>query len=65
MPARELPRGMAAVALNPEVIGTDMLRICWGESAGAYGKPAEWAERVVPFLAGLGPGDNGKQLSAP
>src|SRR5262249_54373165 len=38
--AQELPRGLAAVALNPGVIDTDMLRQCWSDSAGAYQKPA-------------------------
>ena len=33
--AEELPEGLAAVALNPGVIDTDMLRQTWGESAGA------------------------------
>jgi NAD(P)-dependent dehydrogenase (short-subunit alcohol dehydrogenase family) len=63
--AQELPRGMAAVPLNPGIIDTDMLRSCWADSAAGYPKPAEWAERVVPFLLQLGPKDNGKSLSAP
>jgi NAD(P)-dependent dehydrogenase (short-subunit alcohol dehydrogenase family) len=33
--AQELPSGMAAVALNPGIIDTDMLRSCWGEGAGS------------------------------
>ena len=27
--------------------------------------PEDWARRAVPFLLGLGPKDNGKQLTAP
>jgi NAD(P)-dependent dehydrogenase (short-subunit alcohol dehydrogenase family) len=63
--AQELPRGMAAVPLNPGIIDTDMLRSAWGESAGHYIAPEKWAEKVVPFLLGLGAKDNGKQLTAP
>jgi len=63
--AQELPSGMAAVALNPGIINTDMLQSCFGGSASGYPSPAEWAKRAVPFLLNLGPGDNGKQMTAP
>jgi NAD(P)-dependent dehydrogenase (short-subunit alcohol dehydrogenase family) len=63
--AQELPSGMAAVALNPGIINTDMLQSCFGGSASGYPSPAEWAQRVVPFLLKLGPGHNGQQLTAP
>ena len=56
---------MAAVALNPGIINTEMLQSCFGGSASGYPSPAEWAKRAVPFLLNLGPGDNGKQLTAP
>src|SRR5262249_11640612 len=42
--AQELPRGMAAVPLNPGIIDTDMLRSCFGDSAGSYPKAREWGE---------------------
>lgn len=61
--ADELPSGVAAVALNPGVIDTDMLRSAWGDGAGAYPGPEEWARRAVPFLEKLGAGDNGGSLS--
>ena len=54
---------MAAVALNPGVIDTDMLRSAWGDGAAAYPDPEEWARRAVPFLEKLGAGDNGGALS--
>lgn len=63
--AQELPAGMASVALNPGIIDTDMLRSCFGGSAGHYPSPAEWARRAVPFLLGLDASDNGKPLTAP
>ena len=59
----ELPSGVAAVALNPGGIDTDMLRSAWGEGAAAYPDPGEWAERAVPFLENLGARDNGGSLS--
>jgi NAD(P)-dependent dehydrogenase (short-subunit alcohol dehydrogenase family) len=63
--AQELPSGMAAVALNPGIINTEMLQSCFGGSASGYPGPAEWAKSAVPFLLKLGPGDNGKALTAP
>jgi NAD(P)-dependent dehydrogenase (short-subunit alcohol dehydrogenase family) len=63
--AKELPSGMAAVALNPGIIDTDMLQSCFGSSASNYPSPAEWAKSAVPFLLGLGPTDNGQQLTVP
>jgi NAD(P)-dependent dehydrogenase (short-subunit alcohol dehydrogenase family) len=61
--ADELPRGMAAVPLNPGVIHTDMLQSCFGESARSYPLPDQWAKQAVPYLIGLGPQDNGRSLS--
>jgi NAD(P)-dependent dehydrogenase (short-subunit alcohol dehydrogenase family) len=63
--AHELPPGLAAVALNPGVIDTDMLRSCFGESAASYPSAEQWAKQAVPFLANLGPTDNGSALTAP
>jgi NAD(P)-dependent dehydrogenase (short-subunit alcohol dehydrogenase family) len=63
--AQELPKGMAAVPLNPGVIDTDMLRESFGESASSYPAPSRWAEKAAPFLLGLGAKDNGKSLSVP
>jgi NAD(P)-dependent dehydrogenase (short-subunit alcohol dehydrogenase family) len=61
--AEELPRGMAAVPLNPGVINTDMLQSCFGGETAAYPTPEQWAERAVPLLLELGPKDNGQSLS--
>ena len=61
--AQELPDGMAAVALNPGVIDTDMLRSCWGDDAGSYQKAGAWAKAAAPFLLQLGPKDNGQSLT--
>jgi NAD(P)-dependent dehydrogenase (short-subunit alcohol dehydrogenase family) len=63
--AQELPSSVAAVALNPGIINTDMLQSCFGGSASGYLSPAAWAKIAVPFLLKLGPGDNGKPLTVP
>ena len=63
--AQELPPGLAAVALNPGVIQTDMLRQCWPEQARAFEAPARWAARVVPWLLELDSTDNGGAFEAP
>lgn len=63
--AQELPPGMAAVALNPGIIDTDMLRSCWAEGAAAYPTPERWSRKAVPFLLELGPQDNGQPLTVP
>jgi NAD(P)-dependent dehydrogenase (short-subunit alcohol dehydrogenase family) len=61
--AEELPKGMAAVPLNPGIIDTDMLRTCFAEGASSYPKADEWAVKAAPYILGLGPKDNGKSLS--
>lgn len=63
--AQDLPKGMAAIPLNPGIIDTDMLRSCFGNQAGNYPTAKVWAETAVPFLLGLKAGDNGKPLTAP
>ena len=63
--AQELPRGLAAVALNPGIIDTEMLRSCFGSGAGAYPKAQEWARTAVPFLQKISVKDNGAALTAP
>ncbi len=63
--AQELPNGLAAVALNPGIIDTRMLRSCFGEGAGSYPTPEEWAKVAVPYLASLGSRHNGKALTVP
>lgn len=63
--AQELPSGMAAVAVNPGIIDTDMLRSCFKEGAGHYPAPEPWARSAGPFLLKLAPGDNGKSLNVP
>lgn len=61
--AQELPRGMAAVALNPGIINTRMLQSCFGGSASGFPGPESWARTAVPFLLKIGPEHNGKSLT--
>ena len=64
--AQELPHGLAAVALNPGIINTEMLQTCLGpESAAQYPSAPEWARSAGPYLLGLGPKDNGQALTVP
>ena len=63
--AEELPDGMAAVPLNPGVIDTDMLRLCWAEGAGNYPKADAWAKAAAPFILRLTAKDNGRSLTVP
>jgi NAD(P)-dependent dehydrogenase (short-subunit alcohol dehydrogenase family) len=63
--SQELPSGLAAVALNPGIIDTEMLQSTLGASSADFPAPAAWAEKAVPFLEKLGPRDNGKALTAP
>ena len=63
--AQELPEGVAAVALNPGIIDTEMLRSCFADGASEYPKPADWAKRAGPFLLGLTAKDNGRSLDVP
>ena len=63
--AMELPEGLGAIALNPGVINTDMLQICFGESAAHYPSATRWAESAVPFILKLDHSDNGQALTVP
>ena len=62
--AQELPAGMAAVPLNPGIINTEMLQTCIGDSANRYGTADEWSHAAAELILGIGPQDNGQQLTA-
>lgn len=63
--AQELPNGLAAVALNPGIIDTRMLRSCFGEGAAGFPTPEEWAKVAVPYLASFTARHNGNALTVP
>ena len=64
---RAAPRRVAAVAMNPGVIHTDMLEVAFGKaSASRNAKPAEWAEAAAPFLLAMSAArDNGASVTVP
>ncbi len=61
--AEELPKGMAAVPLNPGLIDTAMLRACWADGAASCPKAEQWVKQAAPFILQLGAKDNGKSVS--
>ncbi|KAI6701770.1 hypothetical protein NL676_016094 [Syzygium grande] len=61
--AKELPDGMAVVALNPGVINTDMLASCFGNSASLYQAPDAWAVKAAAMILNLTGADNGASLT--
>lgn len=63
--AQELPAGMAAIALNPGVINTQMLQSCFGSSAEHYNDADTWSRSAVPYLLSLTPSQNGQSLTSP
>lgn len=63
--AQELPNGMAAIPLNPGIIHTEMLEVCYGEDAANYTTIKDWTQKAVPFLLQLSATDNGMPLTVP
>lgn len=63
--SQELPRGMAAVALNPGIINTEMLQSCFGGGANSYPSAETWSRTAAPFLMQLSARDNGAALTVP
>jgi len=63
--SQEVPPGLAVVALNPGIIDTDMLRLCWPGNSGSFEGPEAWARRVAPWLLRLDASSNGLALTAP
>lgn len=61
--AKELPPGIAVVALNPGVINTEMLQSCFGSSASVYPTPESWAPRAATLILHLTIADNGAPLT--
>jgi NAD(P)-dependent dehydrogenase (short-subunit alcohol dehydrogenase family) len=61
----EVGSAVAAVALNPGVIDTQMLRSCFGGAAGDYPAAEDWVKRAGPFLLSLGMRQSGRSLDVP
>lgn len=63
--AEELPAGMAAIPMSPGMVNTDMLRTNFGEQAGNYQSPEDWADVAAPFILGLDASQTGQSLTVP
>ncbi len=63
--AEELPDGLAAYAVNPGVIDTDMLRSCFGSSARASPSPKTWVTRAAPYILSLSPEQGPVSVTVP
>ena len=61
--ASELPKTMAAVALDPGTLQTDMLRQALGEGARFFPTPDQWVDKAATMILGLGPQHNGQSLT--
>ncbi|VFQ89628.1 unnamed protein product [Cuscuta campestris] len=61
--AKELPTGLAIVALSPGVVNTDMLQSCFGTSASLYQTPEAWAPKAATMILNLTVADNGMSLT--
>jgi len=57
--------GVSAVAVNPGIIDTEMLRSCFGSGAAHYPKPEAWAKAAAPFLLSLGARQHGRSVDIP
>lgn len=63
--AQELPDGMAAIAVNPGIIDTEMLQSCFGAGASHYPDALQWVRSAGPFFSGLSAAHNGRSLTVP
>lgn len=63
--AQELPSGLAAVAVSPGIVATEMLRQCWPDTADNFQTPDLWATTAAPFFLELNANNNGQSISAP
>lgn len=61
--ASELPKTMAAIALDPGTLQTDMLRQALGDGARFFPTPDQWVDKAARMILGLGPQHNGQSLS--
>ncbi|KAK1311395.1 hypothetical protein QJS10_CPA08g01206 [Acorus calamus] len=61
--AKEVPPGIAIVALSPGVVNTDMLASCFGGTAAMYQTPEAWAPKAAKMILNLTSADNGASLS--
>ncbi|PSN17080.1 oxidoreductase [filamentous cyanobacterium CCP5] len=61
--AQELPASMASVPLNPGIIHTEMLEICFGQQAQLYDSAQDWSHRAASYILQITPQDSGRPLA--
>lgn len=61
--AQELPPQLSAVALNPGIINTEMLRSCFGSGASHYETSEQWAPRAAEEILAFERSHNGASAS--
>ena len=59
----ELPNPMAAVALSPGCVNTEMLQTCFGSAASSHAAPDAWAQGGAEFILDIDRSSNGKPLT--
>ncbi len=62
--ALELPDGVAAVALNPGIIDTEMLQSVFGKDNG-YPSATQWAQTAADYITNINTSQNGQSLTVP
>jgi NAD(P)-dependent dehydrogenase (short-subunit alcohol dehydrogenase family) len=63
--AQELPKGMAAVTLDPGTINTEMLQTVLAGGARFYPSPETWCPKAADLILAIGASQNGKALTVP
>jgi NAD(P)-dependent dehydrogenase (short-subunit alcohol dehydrogenase family) len=63
--APELPRGIAAVSLDPGIVYTNMAEISNPKNISLSTSIEVWKQKAVPFLLKLTPDNNGRILTIP
>lgn len=61
--SQELPKTMAAIALDPGTLQTDMLRQALGAGARFFPTPDQWVDKAAQLILHLGPEHNGQSLT--
>ncbi|CAK9326851.1 unnamed protein product [Citrullus colocynthis] len=61
--AKEIPKGMTIMALDPGIVNTDMLFTLLGNIASQFQTPSKWAMKAAPMILNLTRMDNGASLT--
>lgn len=59
----ELPKGIIAVSLSPDIVATSMLKSCLPEEMANAPSPRQWAKVAALRLLELNGNDNGKEIT--